>query len=178
MAIVLVRHTRPKISEGVCYGRRDVPLPSEFEAEAKLVVDGIAAVDRLITSPLTRCHRLAQKIGAAFGKTPEVDQRVQEMDFGTWEGRRWSEIPRQELDAWSLDFLQARPHGGENIAQFRERARLAVDEYAAAHEASTNCVIVTHAGVIKALLAEGDAAEDFNIPVQFGEIVAMPATTE
>ena len=65
-----------------------------------------------MSSPLGRCRALAELIGSAFHLQPAYDRRLQEMDFGAWEGRDWNDIPRTELDAWAADFLHARPHGG------------------------------------------------------------------
>ena len=77
--------------------------------------------DRLVSSPLERCRRLAERIGAARGLVPVVDERLREFDFGTWEGVPWESIPRAELDAWAADFLHARPHGGESVQMLHER---------------------------------------------------------
>ena len=93
------------------------------------------------------------------------------MDFGRWEGLRWSDIPRREVRAWTLDFLHARPHGGESVAELRDRTREALSSYAGS---GMQTLIVTHSGVIKAALAGGDTMESFRTPVAFGELVAVP----
>ena len=129
MHVTLVRHTRPLVSDGVCYGMTDLDLAATFEEEAARVVETLPPAQRLVTSPLYRCRRLAERIGAAQGLTPAIDERLREMDFGAWEGIAWDDIPRAELDAWAADFLHARPHGGENVYMLRERAWAAIEDY-------------------------------------------------
>ncbi|MCG8442976.1 MAG: alpha-ribazole phosphatase family protein [Caulobacterales bacterium] len=170
MALILLRHTRPAAPPGLCYGRADLDLADSFEAEARAVLKAAPPADAVISSPLRRCLTLARRIAAARGQEVRVDERVREMDFGTWEGRLWADIPREELDAWAADFLNARPHGGESVAMLRERTRAALAEHGAGGGAR---LIVTHAGVIKAALARGSEASDYDIAVAFGGWTAL-----
>lgn len=168
---MLVRHTRPEVGPGVCYGRTDLDVAASFFAEAASILASLPAVERIVSSPLRRCLRLASHIAAQRQLPVTVDRRLQEMDFGRWEGRRWSDIPRQEVRAWMLDFLHARPHGGESVAELRARTLEALSDY---RGCGGRTVVVTHAGVIKAALADGDTRESFQTWVDFGELVTMP----
>ncbi|HBF90413.1 MAG TPA: phosphoglycerate mutase, partial [Hyphomonas atlantica] len=49
-------------------------------------------------------------------------------DFGRWEMQPWGDLPRHELDAWANDFLDARPHGGESVAELTARTRAAISD--------------------------------------------------
>ncbi len=158
MALTLVRHTRPAWDAGVCYGRTDIGVASSFPDDARAVIRRLTAPDRLVSSPLLRCRALAERIGAAFNLRPAFDDRLQELDFGAWEGRRWKEIARAELDAWATDVLHACPHGGESVARMAVRVGEALADLRA-REGS--CVVVTHAGVIR--IASG-RRWDANIP--------------
>ena len=89
------------------------------------------------------------------------------MDFGSWEGREWSNIPKAELDAWADDFMHARPHGGESVAMLRKRVLAAVEDYKR-HDGTQ--VLVCHAGVIKAVFAGGDDPGDYNFSPAYGGI--------
>ena len=73
------------------------------------------------SSPLSRCLRLAQGLQAAGFAEPVVDARLREMDFGRWEGRGWSEVPRDQIDAWRDDIVRYVPPGGESLASLAER---------------------------------------------------------
>ena len=171
MPLILVRHTRPLVADGVCYGVTDLDLAPTFDDEAARVVAALPPVERLVTSPLGRCRRLAERVGAAKSLVPVVDPRLREMDFGAWEGVPWSAIPRDELDAWAADFLHARPHGGESVHMLHERSRSAIAEYRAT---GLSHVVVTHAGVIKAVRAEDRYPNAWKSNVEFGGTVRLP----
>jgi alpha-ribazole phosphatase len=83
-----------------------------------------------------------------LSRQPSFDERLLEMDFGSWEGRRWDDIPRADLDAWAADVAGYAPPGGESPRQLQRRALDFV-----AGLAVPEAVIVTHAGVIRTLLA-------------------------
>ncbi|KCZ99029.1 phosphoglycerate mutase family protein [Hyphomonas polymorpha PS728] len=155
MALILVRHTRPEGTDGLCYGRLDVPLAASFEEEARALAAGLPPFDHLITSPATRCRRLADWLGARRGLVPLVDHRFQEMDFGRWEGRLWSEISEGEINAWAEHFFEGRPHGGENVADLADRVGRALT---CVRRWPGNILIITHAGVVRAALAAAGQA--------------------
>ena len=170
MHLTLVRHTRPLIAGNVCYGAADLDLAPTFEEEAARVVRGLPLAERLVTSPLRRCRRLAERIGAAQSLVPVVDPRLREMDFGRWEGVPWDAISRDEMDAWAADFLHARPHGGESVHMLYERARAAVASY---RRTGLSHIVVTHAGVIKAVRAEDRYPNAWKSNVEFGGTVRL-----
>lgn len=170
MALTLLRHLRPAGAEGLCYGATELdPAPGQ-EAALGALLARLPPVSAIVTSPLRRCRLLAEAIGAARHLGMTMDARLSEMDFGAWEGRPWNDIPRAELDQWAADFLHARPHGGESVAQLQARVRAALEEFRA-HPGHP--LLVTHAGVIKAALAAGPRAEDWPPSLAFGEFVTI-----
>ena len=171
MHVTLVRHTRPSVAAGVCYGITDLDLAATFDDEAAAIVATLPVADRLVSSPLRRCRRLAERIGTARGIVPVFDERLREFDFGTWEGVSWDAIPRAELDAWAADFFHARPHGGESVHMLRERVEAAIADYRRSGESH---VVITHAGVIKAALAQSGHPDGWKAAVEFGAAVLLP----
>ena len=171
MPVILVRHTRPAVPTGVCYGITDLDLAPTFEDEAATVVAKLPRACRVVSSPLRRCRRLAERIGATRGLVPVFDERLREFDFGTWEGVPWEFIPRTELDAWAADFFHARPHGGESVHMLRERVGTAIADY---RRSGVSHVVVTHAGVIKAALAQCGHPDGWKATVEFGALVRLP----
>jgi alpha-ribazole phosphatase len=170
VALTLLRHLRPAVAEGVCYGITDLdPAPGQ-EAALDALVARLPPVSAIATSPLRRCRRLAEAIGRARGLGVTTDARLSEMDFGAWEGRPWNDVPRAELDAWAADFLHARPHGGESVAQLQARVLAALEGIRAR---PGHHLLVTHGGVIKAALATGPRAEDWPAALAFGEFVTI-----
>lgn len=143
MILHLIRHPTPLVEPGICYGRLDLGT-----AEAPAVAAGLRASLPpglpVWSSPLRRCRELAGLLHPA----PVLDARLVEMDFGDWEGRAWDSIPRAELDAWAADVAGYAPPGGESPLTLQRRALDFV-----AGLAVPEAVIVTHAGVIRTLLA-------------------------
>jgi len=165
MSLVLLRHTQPAVADGICYGRTDLDVAASFAGDADKVISAIRRPDVLVSSPLKRCRALAVRLGQAFNLPIGIDARLTEMDFGTWEGCAWAKIPRGELDLWAQDFFNARPHGGESVAMLRRRVQDALQDY---RPHGQSYLLVTHAGVIKAACARGEAPEDFATPIDFG----------
>lgn len=166
MGLILLRHTRPAAPEGLCYGRTDLPLDEDdFAARVPELIATLPGIHRLCTSPLSRCRRLAEAIGAARGLVPEVDPRLREMDFGRWENRAWAALPRGELDAWAADFDEARPHGGETVAELARRVDAVLGD---APQPGTT-LWVTHAGIVRATCALRGLHAGWDTRLGFGE---------
>lgn len=170
MAITLLRHTKPDIADGICYGRTDLELASSFQSEAENVASSLPVFDHIVTSPLRRCRLLAEHLGKTLNSEVTIDERVIEMDFGDWEAVAWNDIPRAQLDEWADDFYHACPHGGETVAALKARVDTAVADISALDRKT---LIVTHAGVMKAILAKGKQARDYNRQFDFGEHIKL-----
>jgi alpha-ribazole phosphatase len=156
-ALVLVRHTKPNVEPGVCYGRLDVPLAPTWQQDVADCLEGIPAVLAVISSPLSRCRVLAEAAAARDGLEVQYDLRLQELDFGTWEGRRWDEIARKDIDAWALDPLEYRPGGGESLRVVWDRVVPAYEDCKRA--ACERVLVVTHLGPLRVLLAHRGALQ-------------------
>jgi len=149
----MIRHTRVAAEmAGICYGRSDVPLAPTFAEEAQAIRAELPCGPRLVwTSPALRCVALAEQI---TGIAPLcVDARLAELDFGVWEGRRWEEFRSTESEAWALDPWGLRPPSGESgLALWARVAEVRAEVLRLPTEG--HLVIVTHAGVIRAWLAQ------------------------
>lgn len=156
MKLWLVRHAQPLVEPGVCYGALNVPADSQATLDAaRALAQGVPQGIRLLHSPLQRCEQLTQVLcGLRPDLVPEMDARLQEMDFGRWEGQRWDAIARTELDAWTAAFPTWRCGGAESVQAFMARVAAAWEETRALQRPT---VWITHAGVIRAatLLAQG-----------------------
>jgi alpha-ribazole phosphatase len=174
MKLWLVRHAQPLVDAGICYGRLDVAAHAEASAEcADKLAALLPATIRVVSSPLQRCEQLAHALHALRPDLAyKTDERLQEMDFGQWEGRAWQEIGRAELQAWTTDFANYIGHDGESVTAFMARVGAAFDALGKtdsgsqtltptlsqrAREQESDTLWITHAGVIRAaqLLAQG-----------------------
>jgi len=147
MELYLVRHIEPDFPEGTNYGQTDVPLPADYDALHDEIISLLPReYDAVYSSPLTRCRLLAQAITA----TPITDNRLMELHFGDWEGRKWNDIPRDELDPWMADYINLAPPNGESLQLLVDRFTAFVrDVRAKQHQ---RIVIITHAGIIRAAM--------------------------
>lgn len=141
--LILVRHTRVAVA-GLCYGRIDVPLAESFSVEASQVKAQLAAVGEAVyyTSPALRCLQLAQHLTPNY----QIDARLTEMDFGTWEGQTWDAIGEPAVSTWAHDFVNLQPPQGESYEQMAQRVGVFLQDMSQ----HTRVVIITHAGVIRA----------------------------
>ena len=148
MKLWLARHAAPVIDPGICYGRLDVQADeAATQASASALAAALPQGLPVRVSGLLRADRLAQALAALRGDLrPMRDERLNEMDFGAWEGMPWRDIPKADIDAWTRDFAQYRTGGGENVSDVLRRVAQAMADTAADGEA----VWITHAGVIRA----------------------------
>lgn len=150
MTLVLVRHPLPDVAPGLCYGASDVAIRDDdlVHVHAALTAQGLPGDLPVVASPLQRCARLAERL--APGRVT-FDARLVEMDFGAWELRRWSDIPRAEVDAWTADLLRYRPGGADNVLDVARRVQAFLADLRA--EALPGALVVCHAGTIRLLTA-------------------------
>jgi len=173
MRLWLVRHPRPDVPVGLCYGASDVPIVDAHLDELLAALPArLPRGAALYSSPLSRCLRLARGL-ERHGWGPAIaDSRLREMDFGHWEGRVWSEVPRDQIDAWRDDLERYVPPGGEPLAALARRCSEFVAGLPAGHEA----IVVTHAGVIQTLLRtmQGLPLSEFGgRRIDYGQVVEV-----
>lgn len=157
MTLWLVRHAKPLVAAGLCYGALDVPAcPLDTQRIAAELAQQLPPGMAIISSPRQRCEQLAHALfGLRLDLILQIDERLAEMDFGAWEGRLWADIGRAAMDAWMQDFAHHAPGGGESVAAFMHRVAGAWDCWTCAGAPHT--LWITHAGVMRAaqLLSRG-----------------------
>ena len=151
MKLFLIRHTSLQVPAGICYGQSDIDVASGFMDEALHTQQKIinTAFDAIYASPLQRCLKLANVL--EIGE-PIVDNRLMELNFGDWEMSAWDDIPRDIFDEWAHNYDSLAPPNGETFSQLQQRGIHFLEEILA-HYPKSNIAIVTHGGMIRALLA-------------------------
>lgn len=150
--IWLVRHARPQVDAGLCYGATDVPAcPVDTELAARSLTSLLPEHALWRMSGLVRAQQLAKAVldqrGAAV--SAQVDHRLNEMDFGVHEMQPWSSMDRAVFDAWEADFGAHRFGGRESVNELIWRVAGAVCDALAS--GVSDHVWFTHAGVIQAV---------------------------
>ncbi len=166
MQVFLIRHPRPLIRPGICYGRLDVDCVDATPV-AEALTPLLPSALPVYSSPLRRARQLAE----ALSPQVIVDSRLSEINFGTWEGRHWDDIDRGQLDAWAGDVLGFTPPGGESVAALQRRAL----DFAASLE-YPKVAIITHAGVMRALVGHWrrlPVAEWSRLEFEFGSLIRL-----
>ncbi len=151
MRLYLIRHTLLQIGSGICYGQSDIDVAASFANELGQLKTKLAeiSIDAIYASPLQRCSKLAQALN--LGEHFE-DHRLLELNFGDWEMSAWDDIPRHIFDDWAHDYANKAPPNGETFSQLQQRGLNFLKEILQKH-AGQNIVVVTHGGMIRALLA-------------------------
>jgi len=175
MSIFLVRHSAPDIKPGIIYAASNVPVhEAEFKRVIPLLDAALPENALIVTSPLSRCRRLADflSMGGKGERTVILDPRFIERDLGRWTGKRWEDIPRAEALEFQNDFLDHWPPpmmtdngpvlrglnvhprlgAGESVRAMQMRV---IEGFEAAWDIAEgrNLVIVSHAGPIAAMIA-------------------------
>lgn len=149
MDVILIRHTRVAVVPGMCYGNTDVDVADSFMEEAERVRLRLAdyTFDAVYSSPLQRCRKLAMYCGFSEAVS---DERLKELNFGTWEGQRWDEIRDPRLQEWYDDWLSMPAGGAESFLNQYNRVSGFLDDLKETdHE---KVCIFTHGGTIRAAL--------------------------
>lgn len=170
MEVFLIRHTRPEIPSGICYGQTDIPLKDTFPSESVLVLSKLPKpFDAVFTSPLMRCLKLAHIISE--GGTLKQDNLLMELNFGDWEMKAWDDIPKEELNPWMENFVTHKVPNGEAFSDLIQRT----DDFLEGliNTAYKQVALVCHAGVIRAMLIKAlnvPYENAFKLSIDYGSV--------
>jgi len=147
----LVRHARPLVPPGICYGRTDVPAdPTATAQAASRLAATLPNGAWVFSSTLCRATALADQLHRARPDLQRggADLRLNEMDFGSWEMQAWDAIGADALATWTAAFATHRCGGGESTQAVLDRVGSALQDLRAP---SAPTVWITHGGVISAV---------------------------
>ena len=160
MDLLLVRHgvsehnTSDVISGGTSNPNLSQAGVKQVEEVSKIIDNN--KIDQVYASPLIRAKRTAQ-ILTDFQKDIITDDRLKEMDFGSWEGQHAEELKVKCPDAFDdLGTINSKytkyAKNGETFEQVADR----VEEFVAEIQPYSNdktIMVVCHGFVIRSLIA-------------------------
>jgi probable phosphoglycerate mutase len=154
--IVLLRHaTTPTTGRRLGGRKPGFHLDEGGRAQAEAAARRLAGlpVRAVYASPMERTRETAAPVAHAHGLRVRIERGINEVDYGTWTDRSLAELRRRAM--WRT--IQQAPSrvtfpGGESIRGAQQRAVEATERLAAEHRGAT-IVLVSHADVIKAILA-------------------------
>lgn len=156
--LILARHGHVEgISPERFRGRTELPLTELGQREADATAKCIAASWRpaaIYTSPMGRCVETGTTIGKAVSLSPSTLLRLNDIDYGDWQGLTRDEAQARwpaEIDLWYAHPDWAAIPNGENLQQVLARAVAALRDIVRRHPDET-VVLVAHDSVNRVLL--------------------------
>ncbi len=150
--ISLLRHGDIN-SENRYIGITDIDLSPVGEKQIRQLQEGMSTqkFDLILASPLKRCRQTFSLLG--LDQEVHFDERLQEVDFGAWEGKTFAEIVAHDptgVGEWGKGSADFRFPEGEKVADFQNRITdFAKDLYKLS---GVNILIISHGGVIRHLI--------------------------
>ncbi|MFC7396153.1 histidine phosphatase family protein [Chelatococcus sp. GCM10030263] len=154
---LLVRHAAQDDVGRVLAGRMPgVHLGPAGRAQAAALGDRLKRepIHAIHTSPRERTRETADAIASAAGlPEPIIVEALDEIDFGAWSGQSFDALNDDpDFRRWNATRSLARTPGGESMLDVQRRV-LAHMERASAEAGERTIVLVSHADVIKAIVA-------------------------
>ena len=173
----LLRHGETELGGGL-RGSLDDALTANGWAQMRAAVMEQGPWDRLVSSPLQRCARFAEELGARLKLPVTLEKDLQELHFGAWEGQ--SAAALMETDAEGLGLFWADPYRftppeGEPVSAFSDRVLGAVARLHQAY-AGERVLLISHGGVMRLLLARARGLpreQLLNVEVGHGELFSL-----
>lgn len=171
--ILLARHGETEWNRiGRWQGHADPSLNEVGRRQAEELAESVvgAGISAVYASDLARARETARVVADRLELPLVLDPALREADVGSWSGLTRSEIEQRFPERFALWLAGQTGHDGETREQLIGRVVAATHRIAAAHPGE-RILLVTHAGVIRALRRH--AAGDPGGAVVNGATVAM-----
>jgi len=153
--IDLIRHGAPEGGRKYRGYSVDDPLSAEGWSQMWEAIGDYKEWDCIVSSPMLRCKEFAEKLGEKLNIPFFVENDLEEVGFGDWEGKSSDQVKAEnqaEYYAFFLDPVHNRPNNSEDLDVFSDRVVSAYKDVLEEFEGK-HCLIITHAGVIRAIMA-------------------------
>lgn len=155
--LTLICHART-VAQKLARFPTDEPLERDEQAARGSRSRSVTTPRRLLCGPELRTRQTA----GLFGSEIEIVAALRDCDLGRWKGLHIDQVQCSEpeaLQAWLHDPVQA-PHGGESVAQLRDR----VAAWLKTLETTPGYIVaVTHPLIIRAALTHVLQSSAFNV---------------
>lgn len=163
--LYLLRHGKLK-QQKVLAGHTDFTLSDEGQQQLINATLSLPKINQIYSSSLSRCALFAMQLATEQKVPLLITDSLKEMNFGDWDGKTfeslWLEKNKQDTnngdninihigDFWENPWKNPPPNG-ETMVQFTQR----IDDWwqtFLCEEKKDNSLLISHAGVIKHLLA-------------------------
>jgi 2,3-bisphosphoglycerate-dependent phosphoglycerate mutase len=137
-------------------GHADAPLNANGHTQAAAVADALAqsGLIAIYSSDLQRARATAQPLAHRLGLTVVERADLREVDTGSFTGLTIDEVAERFPQAAAMHAGgETGWQGGETYAALSVRIHRAARVVAAAHQPADRVLLVTHGGVVRALVA-------------------------
>ena len=148
--IYIIRHGKTELNKAkVLQGRSNFPLNEEGIRQAREAAErlGDVSFSCVFSSPLTRAVQTAEILAPHI--KPVIDERLIEMDYGSYEGADLTHLPPEILTFFSDFVHNPAPDGMEQLSSVVERAGAFLEDI---RQISGDILISTHAIAMKGIL--------------------------
>jgi len=155
--VIFARHGQTEWNKEIRFqGKTNVRLTEEGQLQAQALAERLSSwpLEVIYTSPLDRAVYTAQAIADRHNLTPIMLPELQEIDFGSWEGRSIPELQREQHERYSLwraDPFFNPPPGAESWEKLYVRLSRAVKIFL--DGSYKHIAVISHGGIMRALYA-------------------------
>ena len=155
--IVLARHGQTDWNRTYLFqGKTDIPLNDAGREQAHALAERLSPweAEVVYSSPLERAMYTAEVIAKRLGLSPVALPELQEVDFGTWEGRSILGLKKErsaDFERWNADPFFNPPPGAETWDDIKGRLARAVRRMLDGPQ--SRIVAVSHGGIMRGLYA-------------------------
>ncbi|MFL5694523.1 MAG: histidine phosphatase family protein [Ktedonobacteraceae bacterium] len=133
-----------------------VALNDKGRKQAAYLADALSAIpiSSIISSPLERAYDTAQIIAQGRGLSIQLEPGLMDTNIGRWAGENYEQLSKNDPDwkAYVQDPTVA-PEGIETFPQVQQRSLAAIERWRAREDVGMYLAFVTHADVVKLLVA-------------------------
>ncbi len=154
--LILIRHSETKWNKQKRYlGKTDIALSPKGQKQAGLISGYLRNknISVIYSSKLKRALETAATIAKPHNLEVKEDKRLNEIDFGKWEGMTFNQIQKKYpilARKYLSNPLNIKIPEGESLLKFRNRINRALKKILAQEKGTI--VIVSHAGVNRIII--------------------------
>lgn len=147
--MIFLRHPKPDIADGVCYGQTDIDIAQIGHAQIEEALKSTPKANKILSSPALRCKKLTLSLAERDNVEPIFDDRLWELNMGDFEGVRWDEMDTALSKKWLSNPIKGSPPNGESFGDLQIRVLAALAEHL--DETHKNTIVICHASPIRAV---------------------------
>jgi len=154
--LYLLRHAQSEYNEkGIFQGRLDSDLTPLGFVQARLSAQEFLGkeIEVIYSSPQRRAYKTALTIADLLGLEVIVDERIREMSFGNYEGKKFWDLVEEEghiFRAWLSNPVRNPLPTQENMEDFSKRVKSFLEDVI--NGPYKNLLVVAHGGTLHAMV--------------------------